>query len=74
MDISKASAIEILDKIDEIDAAGNLVTVLGGFSKILAIRTFTVELGAADKFGNPVITVSDHLYNEFAPKILNWKA
>lgn len=72
MEISKASAIELLDKIDEIDAAGNLITVLGGFSKILAIRSFTVELGAADKLGKSVIAVSDHLYNEFAPKILNW--
>lgn len=73
MDISKASAFELLDKIDDIDAAGNLISVLGGFSKILAIRTFTVELSAADKHGTPVITVSDHLYNEFAPKILNWQ-
>lgn len=73
MDISKASALELLDKIDEIDADGNLISVLGGFSKILAIRTFTVELSSADKQGNPVITVSDHLYNEFAPKILNWQ-
>jgi uncharacterized HAD superfamily protein len=73
MDISKASALELLDKIDEIDAAGSLISVLGGFSKILAIRTFTVELSSADKYGNPVITVSDHLYNEFAPKILNWQ-
>jgi len=73
MDISKASAFELLEKIDEIDAAGNLISVLGGFSKILDIRTFTVELSAADKYGEPVIVVSDHLYNEFAPKILNWQ-
>jgi len=72
MDISKAAAIELLDKIDKIDAAGNLITVLGGFSKILAIRTFTVELSAADADSKQVIKVSDHLYNDFAPKILKW--
>lgn len=74
MEISRMSACELLDKLDEMDESGGMISHLGGFSRLLALNTFRVELAVADKLGTPTVTVSDSHYNEFASKILNWTA
>lgn len=72
MILSKKAAVEILDKMDEIDGATNIIFFLGGLSQLLEIEKFNNQLSLADKENCSTVIVDDELYNKFAEKILNW--
>ncbi len=75
MIISKTSAVELLDKLDNIDEKHNVISYVGGFSKIIQLNKFMNQLQVVDAedFDHEIISVDDDLYQMFAEKILDWK-
>lgn len=73
MKLTKQSAIEILDLLDEVDTEDNLLSVIGGISKLFAISEFMEDLKPADEEGIQEVEVKDEHYNLFVPKLIEWK-